>query len=367
MRLSSIVSFLAVGSTLACGGFEPTGPKRATTPGADPGASAPAAPTDAQRQTPASACAGIAPPTTITTDAEASDLRLTDGAVFYRTPTKVVRASKDGAGRATVLESADLVRAFVADGGGMVVTIEDPDPPNAVVRIVSLDPDQPATTVQTNWNAAGSSVFAADDSSWYVLADVPNQGEVVYQLPKATPQAMTQLAQADDVVTDPQLVDGRVWYVRDHNRVFEVDVPDAAAAAADPTKAVAPAAPKEMFGIGYAACALAVGSDAAFCSAGATIEQRDLSGGSPKTILDEAKSKVSSPFGYAVWSDGTLYVRSDAADPKMGYTIRAVKATSAGVEERVVACGRSAIGEIAVDKDSVVWTEPGKGAFAAPR
>lgn len=295
---------------------------------------------------------------TIGTEADATDLRLTDGALFFRTGAKVIRAAKDGSGRALAFESSDLVHAFVADGG-TIVAIEQPDGPNALVRVVTADSGADevlaATAVPTNWDAAGSYFFAADAKAFYAVADVPNQGEIVYALPRATPLAMIPLAQANDVISSPQLGDGAVWFVRDRKRVFKVELEQPAPSAS------------EVFGIGYAACALAVGSDAAFCSAGATLEQRDLSGGSPKTLLEAAKSKVAAPFGSAIWADGTLYVRADAADAKMGYTIRAIKATSAGVEERIVACGRGAIGAMAVDGDTIAWTESGKGVFVAPR
>ena len=67
------------------------------------------------------------------------------------------------------------------------------------------------------------------------------------------------------------------------------------------------------------------------------------------------------------WFEDTLYVRTVAPDAKMSHAVRAIKTTGTAVEERIVACGRTLIGEIAVDKENVVWTEPGKGVFMAPR
>jgi hypothetical protein len=182
--------------------------------------------------------------------------------------------------------------------------------------------------------------------------------------------ALTAVAQADDVISSAQVTDAGVWYVRDRNRVFNVaiDPADPVVVNGKPVT-VAPTAqtPREVFGV-TSACGLAVGTSNAFCSEGAMLEQRELSGASPRTLLEAAQSKVPVPFGKAVWSDGTLYVASSAADAKTGYTIRAIKPNGGGaVEERIVACGRTAIGEIAVDKESIVWTESGKGVFLAPR
>lgn len=331
----------------------------------DPGAALPYAP----------ACSGIADAKQIATDADAGDLRIADGAVFYRAGTKVMRAAKDGSGNVAVYTSPSLVRSFVTDTG-LIATIEDPNQATAVVKIISQDDPSAANDpagkglllgalgeIATNWNAGGSYFIGADADAFYAVGD-EEQGEVIYAISRTLP-GLRALATVTDVISSAQLADGALWYVRDRSRVFTIPLstPDPN----DPNQKGAAGEPKEVFGISANACALAVGSNAAFCSEGSLIERRDLSGANPQTLFEATKSKVSSPFGGATWSDGSLYVRASAPDAAMKHALRALKPGANGVEERIVACGRSAIGEVAVDKDSVVWTEPGKGVFMAPR
>ena len=56
-------------------------------------------------------------------------------------------------------------------------------------------------------------------------------------------------------------------------------------------------------------------------------------------------------------------------DATNGHAIRALKTAAAGtVEEKIVACGlTAAVGDIAIDKEVVAWTQPDKGVFIAPR
>lgn len=319
---------------------------------------------------PAASCAGIAEAKQISNDATAADVQLVDDAIFFRAGTKIVRAAKDGTGQVTIYESPSLVRSHVA-AGGIILTIEDPEPPNAVVKITSVEDPNTAdplklprdgATIATNWNAGGSYFVGSDAGAAYAVGD-EQTGEVIYKLSFIAP-ALQALATVTDGVSSAQIAGSALWYVRDRSRVYQI--PLAALDPNDPDQKVQGEA-REVFGSTANTCALAVGQDATFCSAGAFVERRDLSGANPKTLLEANKSKVAAPFGGAVWSDGTLYVRTSAPDATMGHALRALKASATGVDEKVVACGRSAIGGVAVDKDIVVWTEPGKGVFTAPR
>jgi hypothetical protein len=296
------------------------------------------------------ACAGVVEAKQISTDANAGDLRITDGAIFYRAGTKVIRAALDGSGQVAVYEADKMLRSFV--GGGFVVTIEDPNAASAVVKITSLDDASPSSVeIATSFNPGGSYFIGDDADAFYVVGDEP-QGEVIYRLTKTTP-TLQPLVTVTDGISSAQVATGGVWYVRDRSRVFIV--PSAGEV-------------REVFGSMATACALAVGPDAAFCSVGVAVEQRSLTGANPKTLFDATKSRVAAPFGGPTWFDGTLYVRTGVPDATQGHAIRALKSANGAVEEKVVACGRTAaIGDIAVDKDVVVWTQPDKGVFMAPR
>ena len=167
-------------------------------------------------------------------------------------------------------------------------------------------------------------------------------------------------------ISSAQVETDGVWYVRDRSRVFKI--PTATLDPNNPDQKMQ-GEPREVFGSMATACALAVGQDAAFCSVGAAVERRDLSGANPKTLFEATKSKLASPFGSPTWSDGTLYVRTSTPDATNGHAIRALKTGASGtVEEKIVACGlTAAIGDIAIDKTVVVWTQPDKGVFLAPR
>lgn len=368
--LALVVLGSSVSALVACGGDESSGTMPSRTPktdGTDRSGEAPdpnATPTP-----PAAPCAGIAEAKQISVDATAADVQLTDGAIFFRAGTKIIRAAKDGTGQVAVYESPALVRSHVA--GGLILTIEDPNPPNAVVKVTTLDDPNNAdpaklvlngATIATSWNAGGSYFVGSDPDAVYAVGD-EQTGEVIYKLSRAAP-ALQALTTVTDGLSSTQIAGGGLWYVRDRSRVFQIPI-----AALDPNvpDQKVQGEPREIFGSTAHTCALAVGQDATFCSAGTFVERRDLSGANPKTLLQADKSRVAAPFGGAVWFDGTLYVRTSAPDATMGHALRALAATAAGVEEKIVACGRSAIGEVAVDEDTVVWTEPGKGVFKAPR
>jgi len=288
-------------------------------------------------------------------------LRLVGDAIFYSDGPKVYRMNKDGSQLREHYTSADLVGAYV--DSTLLVTIESPTPPLAVLKVMPLDAAAtgkglPAITVPTNWNAGGSYVFGSDTDYLYVMADVEGQGDTIYRLPKATPAAMTALATYGTPLADPQLAGSDVWFVRDARRVFKVT---------QTGDRITPAAPAtEVFGIGYADCRLAVSQTHAFCSTGTALEQRDLMGGNAATVLDAAKA--ASPFvvGIATAVAESVFVRSLPSTPtdaaKNG--IRAVP--SAGGTPRTLACGRDVITSIAVDATTVVWAEK-KGIFSTPR
>lgn len=316
------------------------------------------------------ACSGVVDAKQISSEPNAGDLRITDGAIFYRAGTKVMRAATDGSGQVAVYEAEKMLRSFV--GGGFVVAIEDPNQATAVIKIASLgDPANPdpqkaalnGTEIATNFNAGGS-YFIGDDADAFYLVGDEAQGEVIYRLSKTAP-ALQALVTVTDGVSSAQVATGGLWYVRDRSRVFLI--PSATPDPNDPTQKVQ-GETREVFGSMTTACALAVGRDAAFCSVGAAVERRDLTGANPKTLFEATKSRVAAPFGGPTWFDGTLYVRSGAPDATHGHAIRALKSTGGTIEEKIVACGRTAaIGDIAVDKDVVAWTQPDKGVFIAPR
>lgn len=373
MVLRSLSLFVLASSCsvlVACGGTDEEGPMPSRSPRVSGTDQQGGGTTDPSAQNPAAApCVGVADAKQISTEANAGDLRITDGAIFYRAGAKVMRAAIDGSGQVAIYESEKMLRSFV--GGGFVVTIEDPTPPNAVLKVTSLedpanaDPLKPAGTVEiaTNFNAGGSYVIGADAEAFYLVGDEA-EGEVIYKVAKAAP-ALRPLVTVKEGISSAQIAAGGLWYVRDRSRVFTI--PLATLDPNNPNQKVQ-GEPREVFGSMATTCALAVGQDAAFCSVGAAVERRDLSGANPKTLFELTKSKVAAPFGGPTWFDGTLYVRTGIPDATQGHAIRALKAVNGTVEEKIVACGRTAgIGDIALDKDIVAWTQPDKGVFMAPR
>ena len=349
----------------------------ATNVGADaPAAAGPA--TTATTETPAEhACAAVQPPTTLSDAKDARDVNLAGAAVFFQSGPKVYRVFKDGTVKTEVFTSSSLVRAFV-DATTMILVETTGDAPEATIRVIKAifpeakdgEPAPPAAfpvfpadgqgvATATNFNAAGTYVFASDETSFYLLADT-GAGDAIVEVKKDDPATRTTLAQSPNVITNPQIASGAVWYVRDQQRIFKV-------ALADEENGIPRGEPTEVFGIGYASCRLAVNELAAFCSVGTAVERRDLTGGSPTTILDAQKSITTARFGATLAHDGTLYVRSEAPDEKVKHVIRAIEPAPGSAQEKLVACGRGMVTSLAVDGASVVWTEEHGGVFVAPR
>jgi hypothetical protein len=373
MRLSCTLLVIGSITLAACSGVDGSGGIRRADGSNANGVAAPVDPSSTAP--PAAACPATVPAAKAisTSETNATDVRLLlGGDVIYRDGTKVFRVNAKGP-RIDLYASPDLVHSFADDS--VLVTVESPNPPDAVLRFLPVGPttgmpdgkDGGLTVTPPGSNAGGTYVFASDATSLYVKADVDNQGDTIYRLDKADPTQMTVLAQLEATVTDPQLAGTDVWFVRDAKRVYKVSM-----AAGDPPKdplalpGGAPSDPVEVFGIGYANCNLAVGGQHAFCSTGKALEQRDLTGANMLTVLDTQKDSTPAVLGSVTYGDDTVFVRTSAASPTdvMKNGIRAVKA---GGAETLVACGREKINAIAVDGTSVVWAEQGKGVFQAPR
>lgn len=308
-----------------------------------------------------------------------ADVRFAQGNIVYREALKVFKIKTDGTDNKEMYTSENLVRSY-ADDTNLVTIEETPADPTAILKIMPvgattppagaperpLDGVLPAITVQTNWNAAGSYVFASDTQYFYAMADVPNQGDTIYKVAKAN-GAMTTIAQLNAPLTDPLLSGTDIWFVRDARRVYKVA--QTAIDPTDPVKELAQAQPPtEVFGLGYADCRLAVGGNKTYCSTGAALETRDLSGANLSTVLEGAKAKAPFMLGPAMYTD-TLFLRtlpSSASDP-LKHGIRAVKVDGSSATDKTIACGRDAIGAFAASASLVVWAEKGKGLFSAPR
>jgi hypothetical protein len=401
-----VSSALAIFS-VACGGDDEVARATRTKP---PGGDVPGATSDpSAAQTPAESACSAAPAATQLSDAkDARDIRVAGKAVFFRTGNAVMRVLKDGTGKKEVFNSPDLNRVYVDKDA--LITIESTDAdPNATIRVIKATngaaagegtpalpggadknppaggganpaptattaefPEFPApeakqgeenpfaklgTTTATNFNAAGTHVFASDDTSFFIVADTAN-GPTILQVSKDNPATQTTIVTLTDKVIDsPQLASAAIWYVRDNNRVFKV-------ALADKENGVEQGEPTEVFGISYASCSLAVGEKAAYCSVGTALERRDLTGANPQTVLDAQKSKSQAPFGKAMNEGGSIFVRSAEPDPKVKHVIRVVSATA---DEKLLACGRNLVTDLAVDATHAVWTEEATGVFIAPR
>lgn len=380
MRLT--LGLLLVGSValVACsgddgGGLRVAGPATApgaTTPTPGPGATPSSTPGPAPLACPATVPAA----TSINaTDLNATDVHLIPGAILYRNDLKVIRIdTAAGNARSEPYASPDLVHSF-ADAD-VIVTIESPNPPDAVVKVMpvgvtsggSMNPnlktDGALTATPPNWSAGGTTVFASDATSFYVLADVTNQGDTIYKVSKADPNQMTQLANLDpSSLGDPQLAGSDIWFTRDQKRVYKVTQ---TVDPADPTGATVTASePTEIFGIGYATCNLAVGGSHTFCSTGKALEQRDLTGGNLETVLDAQKMAAPTLLGAALFGTDTVFVRSlpSSTTDALKNGIHAIK----GGGDKLLVCGREKINAFAADDTKVVWAEQGKGIFTAPR
>jgi hypothetical protein len=375
---------------LACGGGErgqllPTGQAAVT------GGPTPAAPATAPAPTPAqSACAGVAAPTTLSDAKDVRSVRVVGSAIFFQAGTTVFRVGADGKGLTTVFSSPNLVRSFVdrsallaiestdgattatlrvikasnADDANATVpdftqpapdpTVPDPAAPDPAAPDPAAPPALPGTTVATDFEAAGTTIFESDADSFYLLADTAG-GEALVQLNKDAPAPQT-VTTVTAVLSHPQLLGTDIWYVQDQQRVFKVGIDDGT--------------PKEIFGIGYASCDLAVNESSAFCSVGTAVERRDLTGGNPATLVDAKSSKTSTRFGALFAHDTTLYVPSDVPDPNVKNVIVALSASATAAtpaDEKLVACGRGVVTNLAIGDTSVVWSEEDGGLFLAPR
>jgi hypothetical protein len=356
--MRTLLGLVLVGSLslVACGSEDDTralrhnpaalAPPAAPAPQSASATAPPAAPT----------CPATVPAATAisTTDTSAQDIHLIPGFVVYRNDLKVVKVDPTGK-RTEFYASKDLVHAF--SDQDVLVTIESPNPPDAVLKVMPVGDTKKAITVTPdNWSAGGTTVFASDTTSFYVLADVATQGDTIYKVSKTDPNQRTVLANLEGApLGDPQLAGTDVWFVREQKRVYKVTQADPAA----------PADPTEIFGIGYANCNLAVGGSHAFCSTGKALEQRDLTGANMQTIFDGQTGASPSLLGTAIFGSDTVFVRSLPATQTdaLKNGIRAIN----GTDDKLVACGREPINAFTADDKSVVWAEQGKGVFSAPR
>ena len=325
--------------------------------------------------------AAVACPTTVPAatsisamDVNATDVHLVPGAILFRSALKVIRIETAGGARSEPYVSPDLVHSF-ADAD-VIVTIESPNPPDAVLKVMPVGvttgmaptkTDATLTATPASWSAGGTYVFASDATSFYVLADVTNQGDTIYKVSKADPNQMTQLANLDQSsLGDPQLSGLDIWFTRDQKRVYKV-TQTPTDPAADPAGLLGTTAsdPTEIFGIGYAKCNLAVGGTHTFCSTGKALEQRDLTGGNLETVLDAQKMSSPTLLGAAQFGTDSVFVRSlpSSTTDALKNGIHAIK----GTDDKVLVCGRETINSFAADDTKVVWAEQGKGVFSAPR
>lgn len=373
-RIISSVALTMFGALgVACGDAGGGGLARVGGAAGDPAVGAPGSSESSQTAASASArCPAGAPEVkSIVTDPNASDIAISGSHVFYRSLTKVVRVNKDGTGQADVVESPDLIRSFVV--GSTLLTVESPTPPNAELHVYDLDAQgvvafgalgakQEGLTITTKSNAGGTRVIGNDAENLYIHADEENT-EVIYSLGRTKDRTLTEVLRlTEGVMSHPQIDGSSLWYVIDGQRVFRLALEAGAARKTEK-------APKEVFGIGYASCGLAVGAGKAFCATGATLEQRDMDGANLKPVLEMAKSKARAAVDSAMFGAGALIVRTEfaAKNDGLGHVLRALKPSAAGIEESIVACGRGTLSEVAVDATSIVWLEAGKGLFAVSR
>ena len=377
MRLATTVVVLgALGSLVACGHEHVTEPGAAAAVTAPPSAAA-GAPSGGAAPTPAQTeCAALAAPVTVSDAKDIRNVQLVGSAVFFQSGTTVFRVGKDGNGLTPVFTVPTLVRSFVDGTTLLSVESKDDGTPGATLRVITAtttgngegsfpdftqppaDPNAdpgaapalPGTTAPTDLDAAGIDVFASDAAFFYLLSDGAD-ADTLLQMPKETVQPQPVVA-LPNVLTHPQLHGTDLWYVQDGERVFKVTIDDGP--------------PKEVFGIGYAPCGLAVDDTAAYCSVGTAVERRDLDGAHPTTLVDAKSSKTSAAFGSLLVRGSTLFVPSAAPDPNLKNVIVALS-SAAPVTQKLVACGRGVVTKLSADATSVAWTEDGGGVFIAPR
>jgi len=331
LALLGLISFLS-----ACGEDSVPPKPRGTEPVAPPATT-----------TAALACPGdLAAPLALAPDGDVQDLHLSGDSVYFRTGTKVVRVNKDGSGRVDLYTSANLIRFFV-DGKTLAV-VESPNPPNALVRVRPLaTPTEGGTEIGTDLVAAATRFFGADEQSLYAVGE-KNEGDTFYRVARENGGALETLSAVEGVVTDPQLVGGTLWYVRDSKDVYRVGVEG------DNREPVLVAS--------VAGCRLAVGANNLYCTYDGAVEVRDLAGANPRRALDQKTSKVPLAFGGAPAIVGdALVVRSTGEGP-----LKNVLRSYVAGAEKIVACGRDEIGAMVTDGASAIWIEKSKGVFAAP-
>jgi hypothetical protein len=391
------IGILVCGVALAmfavgCGGDDDSAGLRNR--GGDPTTNAPGGPNAPDQPggptaTPAeTACAAVAPAQSLSDIVDAKDVRIAGKAVFFTSGAKVFRVMKDlGKGATEVFTSPDLVRSYVDRTAMITIEASAVAPDTTTLRVVKAagaeDPklggDKPAapplpadfpnfpapvkdgiallgTTATTNYNAAGTHVFASDEKSFYLLADTA-AGDAIVMVSKDNPAVRTTIATSTNVITHPQIASGAVWYVRDQQRIFKVALA---------TEDTPQGEPVEVFGVSYSNVNLAVNDSNAFITAGNTVERRDLTGGNPTMIFDAQKGKTAARLGATIMNAGALYVRSEQPDEKVKHVIREIKPSATSAEEKFVACGRGLVTGVDVDGTHVVWTEQ-SGVFIAPR
>lgn len=330
-----------------------------STPGAvNPGDAPPNATTPA-----AGACpTGLAVPNTLTLDANAQDLRLVDGKIYFRLDDTFVQMKKDGTGRNDVYKSAALVRGW-ADATNMVFVEAPNGQPDLTLRATKLDGTTVFATNLTGFNAASTHVFGSDDLYYYFVADVTNNGDSIYRASRTT-GAVTRLAnfgvgEGNDI-SNMQLSGYDVWFVRASKRVYVVKQTVTVDENDQSVTAITPQTQTEMFASGFDDCKLAVGKDAAYCSDGKQLIRRELTGANPTTIFDSTKSAVPADLGAPSVTADALGMQ-----PASG-VIRVLTPSATSASEKIVACGMTDILSSAFDADSVVWAAS-KGIFIAPR
>jgi len=285
----------------------------------------------------------------VATDTNATGVQVAGDYVYFQVGPRVARVGRDGVGRAEIYYGEYIVRAWADDTALLVV--ESPAPPAAVLRVSDLGAGDDMRAKATTLDAASTRVFASDATRFF-LVTTGKTGDDIHSLDKKSLD-LKKLTSTGGAVTDAQIVDGALWYVRDGSRVFTRKLDEEAA-------------PSEIFGLGAGSCRLAVAAGSAFCSAGASIEQRELTGKNPRTVLEADRStQARAPFGAALYAGGELLVRS--TDPTLGAILRSIRVAWDRVDESLVACGRPEIEAVAADDRGIAWVEPGRGVFHVAR
>jgi hypothetical protein len=357
--LSAVLSAV----TMACGGADPGTPggfRVASNAPAAPSSPASGAVADAPEAPPT--CPSDVPLPRTLVKVPGEDLAIVDGNVWFRVGNALLDVSFAGGDTTTVYVSPrTLVRTFVDDSAILTVEKDSATPPVTSLHVVGLD-GTVTLDLPTTWSAATTRPFASDAQSFYVVADVPDKGNAIVKVDKQSGAMATLASFGTDPIDDAQLVGTDVWFVRAHNHVHEVAQKDDGSG----TLTAEPA--KEVFASASAQCHLAVAPDAAYCSDGKVLVQRDLSGGSPRDVLDVAKLHAQTSIGAPVFAGKSLFLRptADASGDPLGNVIGAIRSTSSGIEENLAACGRQAIGAVAAASSFVVWSEP-TGIFVVLR